>query len=112
MDSGTLATINYSPEIAFSNSARVAQAVGCSGDSPDANAQLACLRAVPLKVLLDASLAVGNAVAPPLGVAAFRPVIDGDFIPDQPSRLVLEGSFVKSEITRSKSGFTSRLTFI
>ena len=78
----------------------MAQAVDCSGNDLEADAQLACLRAVPSERLLNASLAVGFAVVPPLGVGAFRPVIDGDFIPDLPSRLLLEGSFVKSEITR------------
>ena len=76
----------------------MAEALGCGGDS---DTELACLRDSSRETLLAASLRQGQIANPPLGVAAFRPIIDGDFIPDQPSTLVLEGSFVKGKIMES-----------
>ena len=97
MDSGSI-TGDFSAGPPLNNTASVAEALGCSGDS---DAELACLRASSRETLLAASLAQGQIASPPFGVTAFRPIIDGDFIPDQPSRLILEGSFVKGKIMRS-----------
>ena len=77
--------------------ASVARSLNCNGD---ADIELACLRDIPLGTLLPAALAQEKIVAPPFGAEAFHPVIDGDFIPDQPSRLIQEGSFVKGKVLR------------
>ncbi len=99
MDSGAI-TGDYSTGFPSNNTASVAQSVNCGGSDPGSAATLACLRSVPLDTLLPAALAQAKSVAPPDGIDAYRPVIDGDFIPDQPSKLVLEGSFVKGKISR------------
>ena len=65
---------------------------------PDPDATLACLRGVPLDTLLPAVLALAETIGPPYGTSVIHPVIDGDFIPDQPVKLVLEGSFVKGGV--------------
>lgn len=86
---------DYSPGGPTDNTAAVAQSLNCSGNGLDSKATLACLRDVPLEILLPAALAQASSVVPPDGVGVFRPVIDDDFIPQPPLRLFLEGSFVK-----------------
>ena len=78
----------------------MAQSLNCSRHSNDSNsdATLACLRGVPLDTLLPAALAQANSLSFPYGIAVIHPVVDGDFIPDQPSRLILNGSFVKGKV--------------
>ena len=97
MDSGTSTFSDWSAGTPSNITASVAQSLNCSGD---ADAELACLRHIPLGTLLPAALAQARIAAPPSGVAAFHPVIDGDFIPDQPSKLIQEGSFVKGKVLR------------
>ena len=86
---------DYSPDGPSNNTAEVAQSLNCSGHGLDSKATLDCLRDVTLDILLPAALAQAMSVAPPDGIGVFRPVIDGDFIPHEPLRLFLEGSFVK-----------------
>ena len=40
-------------------------------------------------------MAQASKLSPPYGVGYIHPTLDGDFIPSQPSRLILDGSFVK-----------------
>lgn len=98
-DSGSL-TDSFEPGLSANNTAGVAQMVNCS--SSDSAKQLACLRAVPRETLFDASLKqlmVGGLF---VGVGGFRPIIDGDFIPDKPTTLIAQGSYAKSKHTRSR----------
>ncbi len=111
MDSGAI-TGDYSTGFPSNNTASVAKSVNCGGSDPGSAATLACLRSVPLDTLLPAALAQAKSVSPPDGINAYRPVIDGDFIPDQPSKLVLEGSFVKSKTIRCALSRKYRLTFL
>ncbi len=98
-DSGAItggALQDFSPGPPYNNTAAVAIALGCK----DINAtELACLRAVPLEKLSAAALAQGSIAELSLGVPAYRPIIDGDFIPDRPTKLILKGSFVKGNVT-------------
>ena len=93
MNSGAI-TGNFASGPVATNTASVAKAVNCT-DDPDSDATLDCLRDVPFETLLPAALDLAKKVSPPDGIGAFRPVIDGDFIPDQPSKLIKQGSFVK-----------------
>ena len=86
---------DYSRGGPMDNTAGVAQSLNCSGPGLDSKATLACLRDVPLDVLLPAALNQAITAVNPDGIGAFRPVIDDDFIPDHPLRLFLEGYFVK-----------------
>ena len=97
MDSGALIS-DFSTAGPFKFSASVAQSVNCSRYDP--NAELACLRGLPLRTLLPAILAQSAAIAPPYGTGVIHPLVDGDFIPDQPSKLLQEGSFVKGRVIR------------
>ena len=97
MDSGALIS-DFSTAGPFKFSASVAQSVNCSRYDP--NAELACLRGLPLRTLLPAILAQSAAIAPPYGTGVIHPLVDGDFIPDRPSRLLQEGSFVKGRVIR------------
>ena len=97
MDSGFSTVGDWSAGTPSNVTASVARSLNCNGD---ADAELACLRDIPLGTLLPAALAQAKIVAPPSGVEAFHPVIDGDFIPDQPSRLIQEGSFAKGKVLR------------
>ena len=92
-------TDSFQPGLSVNTTAAVAQLVNCS--SSDSAKQLACLRAVPRQVLLDASLKEAMVASPLLGVGIFRPIIDGDFIPDEPTKLVASGSFAKSKSSPS-----------
>ena len=80
--------------------ASVAQDLNCSRDNndPTLDATLACLRTVPLEKLLPTALAQANKLSPPYGSAVIHPILDDDFIPSQPSRLILNGSFVKGKV--------------
>ena len=78
--------------------ASVAQALNCSSINNDLT--LTCLRSVPLETLLPIALAQASKFSPPYGVGVSHPVLDGDFIPSQPSRLILNGSFVKGSVFR------------
>lgn len=98
MDSGALVA-DFSPGRPFNFSASVAQSVNCTRSDP--NAELACLRGLPLETLLPAVLARAAAIAPPYGTGAIHPLIDGDFLPNLPSILLQEGSFVKGKVIRS-----------
>ena len=80
--------------------ASVAQALNCSSNNNDLT--LACLRSVPLATLLPTALAQASSLSPPYGVGVIHPILDGDFIPSQPSRLILDGSFVKGNVFRWK----------
>lgn len=95
MDSGALVS-DFSAGGPFKFSASVAQSVNCSRYDP--NAELACLRGLPLRTLLSTVLAQAAAIAPPYGTGVIHPIIDGDFFPDQPSKLLQEGSFVKGRV--------------
>ena len=72
--------------------------MNCS--SNDGDSTLACLRSVPLQTLLSTALGYASTLAPPDGIGVNHPVIDGDYIPDHPSRLILNGSFVKGNAFR------------
>ena len=78
--------------------ASVARALNCSGNYNEST--LACLRSVPLETLLPTALAQASKLSPPYGVGVIHPILDGDFIPSQPSRLILDGSFVKGNVFR------------
>jgi carboxylesterase type B len=55
---------------------------------------LACVRGAPTQALMQAnSLSTGNASAAGVG---FTLVVDGDFVPDLPSKLLLEGRYHKT----------------
>ena len=49
---------------------------------------------------MPAALAQATKASPPYGVGVTHPILDGDFIPRQPSKLILEGSFVKGNVFR------------
>ncbi|KAF7984457.1 hypothetical protein HWV62_14552 [Athelia sp. TMB] len=93
MQSGSAAADQgVSGNVSAVNTAAVAASVGCAGPGADV---LACLRALPMETLLNATIARAYAVAPPFGFSTFFGVVDGDFIPAAPSVLVKTGQFAR-----------------
>jgi para-nitrobenzyl esterase len=77
-ESGGCTTRQTTLEESQQRTASLIDAVGC-GDAQDS---LACLRALPVSVLLEHS-------------AGFGPIVDGAFVPDQPRTLYDNGDFSK-----------------
>ena len=51
------------------------------------------MRALPLDIVLQTTVAYATKLHPPLGFQVWQPTIDGDFIPDLPSTLLATGQF-------------------
>lgn len=97
MSSGGI-SVDRSDTFAVKNTAAVAEKLGCSGAGGTVDdAAVACLRETPLDQLLKAELDQATGVKPPFGFAAFSAVVDGDFIPDQPTQLYKDGRFSKGK---------------
>jgi para-nitrobenzyl esterase len=79
--SGGCTTRQTTRETAWQRSEALIQTLGC-GDAAD---PLACLRQVPVSVLLENSGGFGD----------FGPIVDGGFIPDQPRALYDNGDYAK-----------------
>ncbi|KAJ5783754.1 uncharacterized protein N7518_009431 [Penicillium psychrosexuale] len=93
MSGGPGLNFNSQPDLVASNTAAVAQQVGC--DSDNDLQTLECLRGVPFEQLTNLSVTASRAARPPFGEAYFYPTIDGDFIQDRPSQLIRAGKFTK-----------------
>ena len=55
-----------------------------------------CMKEVPLDTIAPLQLALAKKAKPSFGFAAYPPVVDGDFIPEQPDVLLAKGRFLKS----------------
>lgn len=86
----------FAPQYSTSHFDEVAVQSGCDYGNPDSEMSLDCLKSLALESLLDISLNVAAANDPfsPVG-EFFTPVVDGDFIPLEPSLLVQSGRFLK-----------------
>lgn len=80
------------------HTAAVTVKVGCAENEEAAGSAnaLACLKALPLKTLLEVVITYGQATAPPWGFTVFAPVVDGDFFPASPSALYRSGRFSRN----------------
>ncbi|KAF2962788.1 hypothetical protein GQX73_g10779 [Xylaria multiplex] len=71
---------------------RVVEEVGCSSSLHSAET-VNCLRSLDMETLLNASIATyDNSISSNIG-DIWLPVVDGDFLPDAPSKLIKEGKF-------------------
>ncbi|CAI7590119.1 unnamed protein product [Penicillium glandicola] len=93
MSGGPGLTFNIQPDLVTSNTAAIAQQVGCAGDNELQT--LECLRGTPFEQLTNLSVTASRAARPPFGEGYFYPTIDGDFIQDRPSQLIRAGKFTK-----------------
>ncbi|KAJ5173918.1 Carboxylesterase type B [Penicillium coprophilum] len=93
MSGGPGLNFNSQPELVASNTAAIAQQVGCGGGQDLQT--LECLRAVPFEQLTNLSVTASRAARPPFGEGYFYPTIDDDFIQDRPSELTRKGMFTK-----------------
>ncbi|KAJ5504748.1 Carboxylesterase type B [Penicillium fimorum] len=93
MSGGPGLNFNSQPDLVASNTAAIAQQVGC-GSNQDLHT-LECLRGVPFEQLTNLSVTASRAARPPFGEGYFYPTIDNDFIQDRPSELTREGKFTK-----------------
>ena len=103
MSGGTGTNFNVMGDVVASNTAKVANSVGCTDDS-DSSETVKCLRSVPFEKLMNISVALARQQHPPFGELVFYPSYDGDYIPDRPSTLLRKGSFAK--------GIAFRLSFV
>jgi len=93
MSGGPGLNFNSQQDLVASNTAAIAQQVGCGGGE---DIQLLdCLRGVPFEQLNNLSTAASRTARPPFGEAYFYPTIDHDFIHDRPSQLTRAGKFTK-----------------
>lgn len=93
MSGGPGLNFNSQPDLVASNTAAIAQQVGCGNDKD--RRLLDCLRGVPFEQLNNLSTAASRTARPPFGEAYFYPTIDHDFIQDRPSQLTRAGKFTK-----------------
>ena len=99
MESGTATTqLGMLGNSSTVHTAAVTVKVGCATDEEDAGSAkaLACLRTLPLQILLDVEIAYAQTTFPPWGFTVFGPVVDGDFFPASPSSLYRSGRFSKN----------------
>lgn len=91
-------SVNRLDTLSVKNTAEVAETLKCivAGGTVD-DAALDCLRKTPLATLVKVELDQAARSKPSFGFAAFSAVVDGDLIPDQPSKLFQEGQFYKSK---------------
>ncbi|KAJ5972734.1 Carboxylesterase type B [Penicillium vulpinum] len=93
MSGGPGLNFNSKPDLVASNTASIAQQVGCGGNEDSQT--LECLRGVPFEKLTNLSVTAARAARPPFGEGYFYPTIDNDFIQDRPSQLTRAGKFTK-----------------
>ena len=75
---------------------RVANELKCTNEDGKVDeGSLKCLREAPLDALLNANLDVAHKTKPSLGFAAFSPVVDGVFLPQDTKELLRQGDFHK-----------------
>lgn len=99
MESGTATTqLGMLGNSSAVHAAAVTMKVGCAENEKAAGSPkaLACLRALPLRILLDVEIAYAQTAFPPWGFTVFAPVVDGDFFPASPSSLYRSGRFSKN----------------
>lgn len=74
-----------------------AQVIGmspCNSSDPNSNSTLECLRSLSLETLLNITIAQYNSDGSNLG-DIWLPHVDGDFLPEAPSKLIADGQFNK-----------------
>lgn len=91
MSGGPGLNFNTKSDLVANNTAAVAHAVGCTGNSQSPQDTIACLRRAPVELLTNLSVTAARAARPPFGEGFFFPTYDGDFLPDRPSQLVRAG---------------------
>ncbi|KAI0137516.1 Alpha/Beta hydrolase protein [Xylariales sp. AK1849] len=72
---------------------RVVDYVGCNSSSLDSAETVSCLRGLDTETLLNASVATYSSDISDNVGDIWLPVVDGDFLPDAPSRLIKERRF-------------------
>ncbi|KAL2828201.1 Alpha/Beta hydrolase protein [Aspergillus cavernicola] len=96
MSGGPGLNFNSPPDQVASNTADIAQQLGCVKNGDDQGLQaLECLREAPFELLTNLTVAASRAARPPFGEGYFYPTIDNDFIQARPSQLMRAGKFVK-----------------
>jgi carboxylesterase type B len=85
-----------STNITAVRTAHLIELVNCTSKSGNSSAELACLRSLPLDVLLDSAIEYELSVNPLAGFNVFEGIAHTTFIPDAPSRLLYQGKFAKN----------------
>jgi carboxylesterase type B len=78
----------------------VAEMTGCRSGDSSSMAALECLRRLPMEVLLNATIEQHTIYPKEHGqnTDIWLPSVDGDFLPDKPSRLIRTGRFHKMPV--------------
>jgi carboxylesterase type B len=87
--------LNMSDDAATFHTLQVAEKLQCNQEEEEA--QLKCLRQVPMQKLLEVSMEYSVANNPPAGLFTFIPTVDGDLVPDRSTQLYRNGRFAKGK---------------
>lgn len=74
---------------------RIVKPAGCNKTDLQSNATIACLRALSTKELLEAQTKTHRTGGGANLGDEWLPMVDGDFLPDAPSKLITSGRFAK-----------------
>jgi carboxylesterase type B len=86
--------LNMTSDVTEIHTKAVAAIAGCSSDESE---MLQCLRELPMEQLINTAMDYSRANHPPAGLFTFIPSVDDDFLPEQQSKLVEQGKFVKGK---------------
>jgi carboxylesterase type B len=75
----------------------VAELAGCGSEE---SKMFQCLRELPFEKLLKTAMDYSRENHPPAGLFTFIPSVDEDFLPEQQSKLVEKGKFVKGKLQK------------
>ncbi|KAJ9606016.1 hypothetical protein H2200_009865 [Cladophialophora chaetospira] len=93
MESGaTTADVDITNGYSANNTAAVVQALNCTSPTQDSKAEMSCLRALPLDILLNTAVLYEYS-QDELSFDVFKPSSPDPFIPDAPSHLLSSGRF-------------------
>jgi carboxylesterase type B len=87
--------LNMSDDAATFHTLQVAEKLQCNQEEEEA--QLKCLRQVPMQKLLEVSMEYSVANNLPAGLFTFIPTVDGDLVPDRSTQLYRNGQFAKGK---------------
>jgi carboxylesterase type B len=96
MESGTLTVESDNKQRENSNFRDLTDVTHCTFINSNSEESLGCLRSLPLETLLNAEIAVSTTDSLTKSVLEVSiPVVDGDFLPEAPSKLFSRGRFAK-----------------
>jgi carboxylesterase type B len=91
--------LNMTSDTTETHTRAVAAIAGCGSEESE---MLECLRKVPMEQLIDTAMDYSRANHPPASLFTIIPSVDDDFFPEQQSKLVEKGKFLKGKLPNPK----------